>query len=174
MGLLDEPALEKMVALGCTSCKSNKLAFRAYLDGALPIVGGEPVGRISWAYDGEKFVDGVYEIACPACKQMIFSADICPRCNAPGGLARALATGNDWPVPAACPSCGQEELRYVAFVPAQVTYEGKRAEKARTSTELYDSGFHGARVECRSCGIVAERTDSCPLCATPGPLRPRP
>jgi hypothetical protein len=174
MGLLDEASLEKMVTTGCTACHSNKLAFRSYVDGALPLVGGEPVGRMSWVYDGEKFVDGVFEVTCASCKQTIFSADICPRCDAPGGLARALATGNDWPVPAACPQCGEEELSYVAFVPAQVSYEGKRAEKARTSTELQDAGFHGARVTCKTCGMVSERTETCPLCASPGPLRPRP
>jgi hypothetical protein len=174
MGLLDEASLEKIVATGCTACNSNKLAFRSYVDGALPIVGGEPVGRMTWVYDGEKFIDGVFEVACPACKQTIFSADICPRCHAPGGLAQALATGNTWPVPGACPECGEEELRYVAFVPANVGYEGKRAEKARTTTEMHDDGFHGARVECKACGFVGERTETCPLCESPGPLRARP
>ena len=51
-----------------------------------------------------------------------------------------------------------------------VTYEGKRADKARSATELHDDGFHGYRVDCRTCGTVAERIDECPLCAAPGPL----
>ena len=130
-------------------------------------MGGEPVGRMTWVYDGEKFVDGVYEVACAACKEMVFAADVCPRCHAPGGLARALATPNRWPVPAACPSCDDEQLRYVAFVPARVVYEGKRAEKARSSTELHEDGFHGYRADCRDCGTVAELTDACPLCDAP-------
>src|SRR6266540_514227 len=174
MGLLDEPALEKMLAVGCTSCQSHKLAFRTYVDGALPLVAVEPKGRMSWAYDGEKFIDGVYAVACASCKQTIFSADMCPRCNAPGGLERALATANRWPVPAACPTCGEEEVRYLAFVPATVAYEGDRAERARTSTELDDAGFHGYRVDCKDDGTVAERTDVCPLCETLGPIRARP
>ena len=96
-------------------------------------MGGEPVGKLTWVYDGEKFVDGVYEVTCAACKEVVFAADVCPRCHAPGGLARALETPNRWPVPPACPSCDDDQLRYVAFVPARVVYEGKRAEKARSS-----------------------------------------
>jgi hypothetical protein len=174
MGLLDEPGLERLVAAGCAGCGSTRRTFRSYVDGAVPVVGGEPVGRIEWVYDGEKFVDGVYEVSCADCKQRAFSADVCPRCNAPGGLARALGTPNSWPVPAVCPSCDGEEVRYVAFVPALVGYEGKRADRARTTTELYDDAFHGARVDCRTCGTIAERTDDCPLCGAPGPLRARP
>jgi len=174
MGLLDEKGLEGLVRAGCPACGAAKLAFRTYVDGALPLMGGEPVGRIAWVYDGEKFIDGVYEITCAAYKHVVFASDVCPRCHAPGGLARALATPNRWPVPASCPSCDGEEIRYVAFVPARVDYEGMRAEKARTSTELHEDGFHGARVDCRDCGTVAALTDACPLCAAPGPLRPRP
>jgi rubrerythrin len=65
-------------------------------------------------------------------------------------------------------------VRYVAFIPARVVFEGKRAEKARDLSELHENGFHGARVDCRGCGTVATRTDVCPLCLGPGPLRPRP
>jgi len=174
MGLLDEPGLGRLVAAGCAKCGATKLAFRTYVDGLLPIVAAEPIARVSWVYDGEKFVDGVYEVACAACKEVVFAADVCPRCHAEGGLARALGTPNRWPVPAACPSCDGEELRYIAFVPARVDYEGKRADKARAATELHDDGFHGYRVDCRNCGTIAERTDACPLCEAPGPLRVRP
>jgi rubrerythrin len=77
-------------------------------------------------------------------------------------------------VPLCCPSCDEEEVRYVAFLPARVLFEGKRADKARELSELHENGFHGARVDCRGCGTVAARTDVCPLCSEPGPLRPRP
>jgi hypothetical protein len=174
MGLLDEAALERVVAAGCEACGSAKLMFRTYVDGAVPLVGGEPVGRVTWVYDGEKFVDGVYEIRCGQCDVVIFTADVCPRCHAAGGLARALETPNDWPVPRACPSCDEEEVRYVAFIPARVTFEGKRADKARGASEPHDNGFHGARVDCTDCGTVAVRADVCPLCGAPGPLRERP
>lgn len=174
MGLLDEPGLGRLVAAGCAACGSPKRVFLTYVDGLLPVVAGEPIGRVTWVYDGEKFVDGVYQVSCAACGQVAFAAEVCPRCHAPGGLERALATPNGWPVPASCPVCDGEEIRYIAFVPARVVYEGRRAEKARSATELHDNGLHGFRVECRDCGTVAERTEGCPLCDAPGPLRPRP
>jgi RNA polymerase subunit RPABC4/transcription elongation factor Spt4 len=174
MGLLDEPGLERLIGAGCPKCSSLKLSFRTYVDGLLPIMGAEPIGRITWVYDGEKFVDGVYEVSCAECKEVVFATDVCPRCHAPGGLGRALETPNGWSVPVRCAKCDGEELRYIALVPALVTYEGKRAQKARSATELHEDGFHGYRVDCRDCGTVAERTDGCPLCDAPAPLRPRP
>ena len=174
MGLLDEPGFERLVDAGCPQCGSGKFGFRCYVDGLIPLMGAEPVGRVTWVYDGEKFVDGVYEMTCADCQHVLFASDVCPRCHAPGGLTRALGTPNRWLVPASCPRCDDEQVGYVAFLPARVAYEGKRAEKARSSTELHEDGFHGHRVICRDCGIVAERTDSCPLCEAPGPLRARP
>jgi hypothetical protein len=121
-----------------------------------------------------KFVDGVYQVSCADCQQVLFAGELCPRCHAPGGLARALETPNGWPVPARCPQCDGDQLGFVAFLPARVAYEGGRAEKPRTATELHDPGFHGFRADCPDCGPVAERTDACPLCDAPGPLRARP
>lgn len=174
MGLLDEPGLDRLIAAGCPGCGSTKLTFRTYVDGLVPVFGGDPIARPTWVYDGEKFVDGVYAVACAACKHEVFAADVCPRCHAPGGLARALEAPNRWPVPTTCSSCDAEEVRYVAFLPARVTYEGKRASPAVTSTELHEPGFHGYRVDCRDCGKVAELTSHCPLCEAPAPLRARP
>lgn len=176
MGLLDEPGLDRLIAAGC-ACGSQTLLFRTYVDGVFPFVAGEPVGRVTWAYDGEKFVDGVYDVSCAACGAHLFSADVCPRCHAPGGLARALETPNGLPVPPACADadCGGEEIRYEAFVPARVSYEQGRADKARSATEPHDDGFHGVRATCRACGAIAlQRADGCPLCEAPGPLRVRP
>jgi hypothetical protein len=177
MGELDETALDRLIGAGCSGCGGTTLMFETYVDGVIPFLGGEPVGRVTWAYDGEKFVDGVYAVTCAACRKHLFTSELCPRCHAPGGLARALATPNQWPVPAACadPDCGCEEIRYLAFVPAKVPYEGKRADKARSAIEPHDDGFHGVRAECRACRrTVARPGDSCPLCEGPGPLRVRP
>lgn len=174
MGLLDEPGLERLVAAGCPGCRGRRLSFEAYVDGLLPVAGGEPVGRVTWVYDGERFVDGVYRVSCAGCRAVVFEGAVCPRCHAPGGLARALATTNGWAVPSACPRCDDEEVRYLAFLPARVVYEGQRAERARSETELHEPGFHGYRVDCRDCGTVAEKTDGCPLCEAPAPLRARP
>jgi hypothetical protein len=174
MGKLTEPALDELVERGCAACAGRRLQFRAYLDARLPLLGGEPVGSITWVYDGERFVDGVFEVTCAACKAPVWSAEVCPRCHADGALATILATENRWPAPAGCPRCDGEELKYTAMVPARVVYEGKRADKARTSTEMHEPGFHGYRVDCADCGTVAEIRDRCPLCSAPAPLRPRP
>jgi hypothetical protein len=174
MGALDEAGLDQLIDRGCPSCGGKKLVFRTYVDGWVPLMGGEPVGAITWLYDGEKFVDGVFQVNCAACQQQVFADDRCPRCHAGAGLAVALAATNRWSVPSACPSCDDEEVRYVAFIPARVIHDGRGAEKARTSTELHEAGFHGYRVDCKDCGTVALLGDRCPLCAAPGPLRARP
>jgi hypothetical protein len=174
MGALTEAGLDELIARGCSACRVRRLSFRTYVDGRLPLMGGEPVGAITWIYDGEKFVDGVFEVTCAACQQVLFADDACPRCHAPGRLAEILATPNRWPVPAACPGCDAEEVRYLAMIPARVTHDGERAEKARTTTELLDPGFHGYRVDCPDCGPVLELDDRCPLCQAPAPLRTRP
>jgi hypothetical protein len=174
MGKLDEAGLDAIIAGGCPACRSGRLQFRAYLDGRLPLLGGEPVGPITWVYDGERFVDGTFEILCADCKHEVWRADVCPRCDAPGALASVLATNNRWPVPKTCSSCDDDEVRYLAMIPARVVYEGKRAEKPRTTVELYDPGFHGYAVDCADCGPIAQLVDRCPLCVSPAPLRPRP
>ncbi len=174
MGILTESKLEEILAAGCPRCGTGELSFLAYLDGRLPLLGGEPVGKLAWCYDGEKFVDGVYEIGCTGCKQTLFSASVCPRCHSPEGLAQALESANRFPLPTECPSCQGEEVRYVAMLPAASIYVKGRAATPRTDVDPYDPGFHGYRVDCRDCGTVAEQTARCPLCDAPGPLRPRP
>jgi hypothetical protein len=174
VGALTEAGLEQLIASGCTACGASRLAFRTYVDARLPLMGGEPVGTVAWIYDGEKFIDGIFEVTCADCHHALFSDDACPRCHAAGVLPAVLAANNRWPVPASCSRCQGEEVQLVALVPARVAYQGKRADRARTSTELHDPGFHGYRVDCLDCGTVAELTDVCPLCQAPAPLRPRP
>jgi hypothetical protein len=176
MGQLDEPGLNRLIERGCPSCGGRKLHFRTYVDGRMPFMGGEPVGRITWIYDGEKFVDGVFQVTCGDCAQVMFQAqlDACPRCHAAGGLKNALEATNDYPVPVACPSCDEDEVTYYAFLPADVAYHDGRAGKAVSRVEPHEPGFHGYRVECRYCGTIAARTASCPLCHAVGPLRARP
>lgn len=175
MGVLTEAGLDEVVAAGCKACGGRRLVFRAYLDGALPVLGGEPVGKVRWVYDGEKFVDGVFEVSCDACKAVVLADDMCPRCHAPGGLAKALAATNAFRVPVACPACESDELVLVAMIPARVAYEGGRAEAPKTHVELYDAGFHGVAARCGDCGVIAEVAEgTCPLCDAAGPLRERP
>jgi hypothetical protein len=174
MGALDEAKLTQLVEAGCPACARNRLRFSAYLDGRLPLLGGEPVGKLTWCYDGEKFVDGVYEIRCADCEHLIFSDASCPRCHSADGLLGALKSGNTFALPQSCARCDGEEVRYIAMLPAVVIYERKRAAPPRTETDPYDPGFHGFRVDCRDCGTIAERTERCPLCDGAGPLRDRP
>jgi hypothetical protein len=164
VGRLTEPAFDALAAAGCPACRGAKLIFRSYVEGTLPVLGGDPVGQMTWRYDGEAFVDGVFEVSCAACKQVVFAADVCPRCNVEGGLPRALAATNQWAIPAACPACKLEEVRISAYVPVRVAWEGKRVEKPRTTTELFDPGFHAFRVTCADCGPVVEHVGACPLC----------
>jgi ribosomal protein S27E len=174
MGQLDEPGLNRLIEGGCPQCRAHKLQFRTYVDGRMPFMGGEPVGRVTWIYDGEKFVDGVYHVACADCGHVMFSADVCPRCHAPGGLRKALEATNGYPVPVACPSCDEDQVTYQAMLPAVVAYQDRRASKASSRVEPHEPGFHGYQVDCRYCGTIGARTDRCPLCDAPGPLRPRP
>lgn len=173
MGLLTAAELEVLVTAGCTACASKKLTFESYVDAKLGLQEGEPVTRLTWAYDGEAFCDGIYRVACAACSTCVFSASVCPRCHAPDGLQAALESENDYVVPRCCPRCDREEITYFAMVPATTSHEGKRAEKARTDTELLDPGFHGYKAACKDCGVFAERKDSCMLCGAPAPLRER-
>ena len=174
MGLLDAAALDRLLADGCGKCHGKRLNFRTYVEGRLPIAGGEPNGAMVWAYKGETFLDGVFDVTCADCKHVVFHADDCPRCHRADALAAILATPNRFPVPKACPRCAIPDLRYLAMVPARVAYAGVRGEKARTATELYDAGFHGLSVDCAQCGRLAQVAESCPLCDAPGPIRPRP
>jgi hypothetical protein len=174
MGHIDKPKLDRILARGCEACGGSTLTFRAYVDGLVPLMGGEPVGKLKWVYDGEKFLDGVFAVACAGCEASVYASPDCPRCHAPGGLEKALSSENRYPVPLACPGCDSEEVRFIAMLPAKTRYEGKRAERAKTSVELLDPGFHGFRVDCKTCGTVAELEGRCPLCDAEGPIRERP
>ena len=173
MGLLDEAGLERLVAAGCTQCGSHKLGFRTFVDGVLPLLGGEPVGRMTWAYDGEKFIDGVYRIRCLACSDDAFASPDCPRCHRPGGLADALASSARLAVPKRCPSCKGTELTVLAFVPARVRTGEGRPGAPTLIAQYGEPGFHIAGLMCDGCDWVAA-PEGCPLCGGPGPLRGRP
>jgi hypothetical protein len=164
---LSEEEFTRIVDAGCAACKGKKLSVEALVAQKLPLLGGEIYGTPSWGYKGEDLVRGTYRIACAACHTELFAASACPRCDAAGGVARALEAENAFPLPTACERCGDERLTALAFVPTVVVYEGKRASKARTQTAPEDPGFHGYRVECKDCRNVVERRDPCPLCGPP-------
>ena len=138
-------------------------------------MGGEPVGKLVWVYDGEKFVDGVYEVACADCKHVVFTADVCPRCNA---ARRPRARAGDAEPLARAVRVPVVRRRGAALRRLRPGARHLRRACAPTSrapaTELHEDGFHGYRADCRDCGTVAELTDACPLCEAPAPLRARP
>lgn len=174
MGSLTEAAFTERLQRGCAACGGKKLFIETYVEGVFALDEGESDGSVAWAYKGETFVDGVFEVRCAGCKEALFADPACPRCHAPGGLARALEAGDRRPPPPDCPRCGAGELRYRAFVPVTMAYEGKRVGKAKTSCEPDDPGFHGVRAECPACGPLDAPPDGCPLCDAAGPIRPQP
>jgi hypothetical protein len=161
---LSEEAFTLLVDAGCPDCRNKRLAIEALVTQAVPLLGGEPFGASSWSYKGEDLVRGTYRIACDGCKKELFAASACPRCDAVGGIERALAQENAFRLPKACASCGSELLTATAIVPALVIYEGKRTNKGRAQAAPDEPGFHATRVECTHCHDVVERRDRCPLC----------
>lgn len=175
MSALTEASFTEHLQRGCAACGGKKLLIETYVEGVFPLVDGESDGSVVWAYKGETFVDGVFAIRCAACNEHLFKDSCCPRCHAPEGLARALASTNRRPVPASCPTCGEDSLRYRAFAPVSVVYEGKRVGKAKTQCEPDDEGFHGVSAECPTCGpLDVGGGEACPLCDAPGPTRAQP
>jgi hypothetical protein len=172
MGALSQARFEELVNAGCTVCGGRMLEIKSYIDRSLVVMAAEPNNEGRWAHDGEKFVDGTYRIACASCTQVAFESDICPRCNAAGGLAKALGEKSRLAVPKRCPKCNELELLALAFVPATARYGGE-PPKPKQLVDYGEPGYHVVAYACDACeqAVVAER---CPLCDAPGPLRPRP
>ena len=172
MGALSQARFEELVNAGCTVCGGRLLEIKSYVDRSLVVMAAEPNNEGRWAHDGEKFVDGTYRIACASCAHVAFESDICPRCNAAGGLAKALGDKSRLAVPKRCPKCNELELLALAFVPATARYGGE-APKPKQLVDYGEPGYHVVAYACDACeqAVVAER---CPLCDAPGPLRPRP
>lgn len=164
---LTEESFTALVDAGCPACPSKRLAIEALVVQRLPLLDGEPYGAPSWGYKGEDLVRGTFRISCRECQRELFAVTDCPRCGAADGVARAMEEENAAPLPTAC-ACGSKLLTALAYVPAEVEYEGKRANKARTQTAPEDPGFHTLRVECKECGKVAELRAPCPLCGGAG------
>ncbi len=173
MGALDQPTFETIVGTGCPSCHGRSLEIRSFIDRSLVVMLADPNNEGRWVHDGEKFVDGTYRITCTACAHVVFSSDVCPRCNAADALARALDTPSRITVPKRCPKCSELELLAIALVPATARYGGGETPKPKPLAEWGEDGYHVVAFACHACdnAVVAER---CPLCDAPGPLRPRP
>jgi hypothetical protein len=162
---LSEEAFTLLVNAGCPGCGCKALTIEAFVPQKIPLLTGEPYGPPSWGYKGEDLVRGTYRVACEECKTELFAATACPRCDAAGGVERALTGESAFPLPTACSSCQGELLTATAYVPALLVYEGKRPNKARAQAAPEEPGFHAMRVECKACHKAVERRDPCPLCA---------
>jgi len=161
---LSEADFTILADAGCDACGGKKLVVESLVAQKLTLLGGEPYGSPVWGYKGEELVNGTYRIACEDCEKDLYTSSVCPLCNAADGIERALGTENRFSLPARCASCGHDMLVATAVVPATVSYEGKRAQKARTHTAPEDPGFHAMRVECKECHAVLQRKNPCPLC----------
>ncbi|HEU0035550.1 MAG TPA: hypothetical protein VFQ53_33295 [Kofleriaceae bacterium] len=173
MGQLDEPAFEDAIGRGCTGCGARTLEIRSFLDQRLLLMLADPNDAGRWVHDGEKFVDGIYRIACASCARVVFESADCPRCHATGGLARALGETSRLAVPKRCPSCSELELLALALVPSVTKYTAGQTPKPVALAEFGEPGHHVVAFACESCD-AATVTQACPLCDAPGPLRPRP
>lgn len=149
------------------------LEIRTFIDRRVLLMLADPTDAGRWVHDGEEFVDGTYRIACTACRHVAFESDDCPRCHAPGGLARALGDESRLPIPKRCPACNELELLALALVPAAATYGAGPKPKPVALAEYGDPGHHLVAYACESCD-AATVTQRCPLCDAPGPLRARP
>ena len=173
MGSLDQPAFEALVNGGCPGCGAATLEIRSIIDRSLTLMLADPTSAGRWAHDGEKFVDGTYRVACVACARVVFESDVCPRCHAAGGLARALGEPSRLAVPKRCPTCNELELLAVALVPAVARSGGGEAPKPKPLVEYGEPGYHVVAYACEACDH-AVAAEGCPLCGAPGPLRSRP
>jgi hypothetical protein len=173
MGQLHETRFEAAVHAGCPACRGTTLDIRSFLDRRLIVMLGDPNDDGRWVHDGEKFVDGTYQIGCAACAHVVFADDACPRCHAAGGLARALADPSRLALPKRCPACKETELLAVALVPSTTRYSGGAAALPKPLADFGDPGHHVVAYVCESCD-AATVAPTCPLCDAPGPLRPRP
>lgn len=170
MGQLDERTFEATVAAGCPACKAPTLVIRSFIDRRILLMLADPNDAGRFVHDGEKFIDGTYSISCPSCAHVVFASDMCPRCNAAGGLAKALGDSSRLPIPKRCPACNELELLALALVPAIASYP---SPKPKPLVEYGEPGHHMVAYACESCDNAVV-TQKCPLCDAPGPLRPRP
>lgn len=172
MGQLDETRFEALIGAGCQKCSAKVLEIRTFLDRRVLFMLADPNDAARWVHDGEKFVDGTYRIACASCNDVLFEDPCCPRCNAAGGLGRAISDTSRLAIPKRCPRCNELELLALVLVAAKAK-SGAGTPKPEPLAEFGEPGYHVVAFACESCE-AAVVTQKCPLCDAPGPLRPRP
>jgi hypothetical protein len=169
------PALDALPT-SCPSCGKQYLRARAFAAGAMEFLDGEPAGSIAWTGDAlDELPSRVYRIECTECGHAVFERDDCPRCQAPGGVARALSGRHGIAPPSACPTCGLGDLTLtvVARMHAVVTL-GKIARRV-LDAEPHDAGFHILQAHGADCdGVVVSVPEiQCGVCGRSSLLRKR-
>ncbi|HVK76753.1 MAG TPA: hypothetical protein VM734_25685 [Kofleriaceae bacterium] len=174
MGHLDERNFDALIKTGCAACGSKALELTTYVDRKVSVMYGQANDDGRWAYDGEKLIDGISKVSCVGCGQVAFASDDCPRCHAPGGLARAAAPSRLVP-PRKCPQCAGTEMTLLGMAPAVVKTPagGGRPPPPKPTALFGDDGFHVVAIACDDCDW-SSLAPGCALCDAPGPLRPRP
>lgn len=172
MGYLDEKAFDAAIA-GCKTCDRKAFEVSTYIDRKYSLMLADPNDGGTWAHDGEKFIDGIFQIQCLGCKTDAFATADCPRCHRTNGLADVLATMTRLTVPQRCPSCRGTETSIVGFARASVLVGEGRPAQPKPATTFGDPGFHVIAVACDSCDW-AQVAEGCPLCGNRAQLRQRP
>lgn len=172
MGHLDEAAFARTLA-ACPHCHGTAFEVAAYLDRAQSLMLADPNGDGRWAYDGEKFIDGVYRVRCLTCRTDVFASDACPRCHADGALPAALTATSRLAAPKRCPKCQETEVSIVGFAPAIARVDAGKPGKPVASALYGDAGFHVIAMACDSCDW-AQVAEGCPICGNANTLRHRP
>ena len=153
MGKLDQPAFEAQLRDGCAACGGRVLEISSFIDRSVQLMLADVNGPGRWAHDGEKFVDGTYRITCVACKALAFESDICPRCHAPGGLARALGEPSRLAVPKRCP-----KLQRARVARGRARARGRASRRWRGAETQATRRIRRARLPCR--GVRVRRVRS--------------
>ena len=158
---------------GCPNCGGTSWDVEAYLDRFQAVMVGSANDDGKWAYDGEKFIDGIISMRCAGCGHVAYASDDCPRCHAVGAAPTARAASSILVPPKRCPRCEGTECGVIGFAPATVRI-GIGKPPAPTPTALLgEPGFHVIAIGCDDCDWAITAT-ACPLCNAPGPLRTRP
>jgi hypothetical protein len=172
VGQLDEAKFDAAIA-GCAKCDFKAFEVSAYLDREVTVMLGKSNNDGRWAHDAAKFFDGVYRIQCLGCRTMAHDSADCPCCHRASGLADALDASSRLVVPTVCSQCRGTEMKLTTFAPARVKAVEHQRAAPTPSALLGDTGYHVATIACVACNW-SKTSDSCPLCAGPGPLRARP
>ena len=171
MGQLDERGFAHHLQ-ACRGCGGTSFDVATYLDRHVEVMLGDANDDGKWVHDGEKFVDGVYRIACATCGVEAFASDACPRCHAPGALPATLAAPSHLAVPKRCPACSGMQLALIGFAPATVRTTGAKPPTPTPRALFGEPGFHVIAMACDDCDWARTAPSGPSARPTPRPAPP--